>query len=208
MCLFTIQNKPLKADKPIKVYKAVIKETYKEEVNYLNYYLFCKHRIHYNINKRVTMLDNLNSNDIRGREYEKQLFLNPVNSHCTIVDFAKDCFDQYKTINLEDEAVNSKELFRIDRGLFSFDTEKDDWIYTAKQFHNRIERLMSNPEYNRYCLNRYRDFCDSDLEVAVLECEIPVGAKYYKGYSYCVAVESAYVSDELYVVNDINYKFY
>ena len=110
--------------------------------------------------------------------------------------------NQYNTIKLETESnqTKEKELYQVERGVFTFDPENEGWKNTVIDTHNRLHKPYVYKD-------AYRINENSDLEIAVLECEIPIGAKYYKGYSCLSAIESAYVSDELHVIRDINFKF-
>ena len=60
----------------------------------------------------------------------------------------------------------------------------------------------------------YRDYSEyydliSRNDVAILECEIPVGAKYYKGISNCFSErhqvdENGYTSDKLHIIRALS----
>ena len=80
--------------------------------------------------------------------------------------------------------------YKVNRGLFTFDAEADDWKSTAQYFSQFENNTVLKCEIE---------------DIAVLECEIPVGAKYYKGFTYCYCKESAYVSDTLKVIREISY---
>lgn len=75
--------------------------------------------------------------------------------------------------------------YKVNMGLFTFDAEGNDWKSTAQYFLKICNKKV--------------------FDIAVLECEIPVGAKYYKGFTYCYCKESAYVSDTLKVIREISF---
>jgi hypothetical protein len=163
MCLFTNQNKPLKADKPIKVYKVVIRTDGK----YHSFFEFVP-RVYYTIGNCVKMTENLMGKN--NKKFDNKLFNNP-----------EKCISFIIPIQIEKE-----ELYKVDRGLFTFNPDDDTWKHLPNAYIQKKEN------------------CDI-FDIAVLECEIPVGAKYYKGFTYCYCKESAYVSDTLKIIREISF---
>lgn len=74
-----------------------------------------------------------------------------------------------------------KKWYEVNLGLCTFDPEADDWKDVARWMVKHKE-----------------------CEVVVLECEIPKGARYYKGFSNCCGKESAYISDYLLPLRELD----
>lgn len=157
MCLYTNQRKPLIADKPIKVYKIVNKR--KTDDGNFEYLSLLKYTtpVRYNPGSCARMLELTYTDENLIREFNEAQISN----------------------------LNYYIPYKVNRGLFTFDAEVDDWKSTAQYFLKLIYKKA--------------------FDVAVLECEIPVGAKYYKGFTYCYCKESAYVSDTLKVIREISF---
>lgn len=89
--------------------------------------------------------------------------------------------DPDPTIPYFDTTCNEK-WYEVNLGLCTFDPEVDDW--------KNVARWMAKSE--------------EECEVVVLECEIPKGARYYKGFSNCCGKESAYASDYLLPLRELD----
>lgn len=155
MCLYTDQRKPLIADKPIKVYKIVNKR--KTDDGNFEYLSLLKYTtpVRYNPGSCARMPELMHTDENLIGEFNKAQISN----------------------------LNYYIPYKVNRGLFTFDAEGNDWKSTA-QYFLKFEEVF---------------------DIAVLECEIPKGAKYYKGFTYCYCKESAYVSDTLKVIREISF---
>ena len=98
-------------------------------------------------------------------------------------------FPYYGSDELHKDAPNFKR--RVEAGIHTFSPESNaarsvyEWAKQESEFYNN-------------------DLSDRD-DVAILECEIPTGAKYYKGVATCFneryqVDERGYVSDKLHVI--------
>ncbi len=166
MCLYTDQRKPLIADKPIKVYK-IVKKIKTDDGNF-EYLSLLKYTtpVRYNPGSCARMPELMHTDENLIREFNEAQISNLI----------------YLDIP-----------YKVNRGLFTFDAEADEWKSTA-QYFLKLSTVQ-------YLLKSNKKVFD----IAVLECEIPVGAKYYKGFTYCYCKESAYVSDTLKIIREISF---
>lgn len=100
-------------------------------------------------------------------------------------------------------------LDSIERGLHTFLPDRNgartmhDWAVQRRDYFRKREKESADPSEKRFCRS-----CAYD--VALLECEIPAGARYYKGECNCLTSfgeeeldQTGYVSDMLTPVREL-----
>lgn len=88
--------------------------------------------------------------------------------------------------------------YRVEAGIHAFSPKGNGARSVYEWGKKEIERYRN---YSEYLINRN--------DVAILECEIPVGAEYYKGISTCFSErhqvdENGYTSDKLHVIRALS----
>lgn len=96
--------------------------------------------------------------------------------------------------------LNDKSSFeyRVEAGIHAFSPKGNGARSVYEWGKKEIERYRN---YSEYLINRN--------DVAILECEIPVGAEYYKGISTCFSErhqvdENGYTSDKLHIIRALS----
>ena len=179
MCLFTHQDHPVIAERPIECVKIMCRNKKNGDLSNL-------FGVAYPTIYKLCVLTNMMIRDERDREYFERP--EPEFGHRDGI-FSGDLYMELEAAiekgvrSSEDEikdgyASNPSKTYRyrtLRRGICSFIDEKDaqkicDWA--VQTFH----------------------FC---YEICIVKCEIPVGAKYWKGVSNCSGYECGYVSDQI-----------
>lgn len=188
MCLFTKNNSPKIAKKPIRCIKLVKKITFSD--GNVKYYALYGGNISRSISYKIGETVNMNKGFEGCPEY--QIELNSKNRLCN------DVYPDYP--------------YMVDVGLHSFHPDADGW---KDAYSFMMEFFKQSPE-DEHCIPLYNEKVkvkedgtifymniNISVNVEVLECEIPAGAKYMEGVQFCSQTNKnqyGYVSDQLKII--------
>lgn len=187
MCLFTYQEQPVIADRPIECVK--IMRRYEKNGDLHNLYSFAYHTTY-----KLGVPTNMQICDEHDREYfeypKSEIgyrgsipggniycgFEAAINIYCgfeaAIKKGARNGEDEIKAYGISADAYRYRILYR---GICSFIDEED----AQKTFDWAVGTF------------------DGRYEICLVKCEIPAGARYWKGVSNCTELECGYVSDRI-----------
>lgn len=177
MCLFTHQDQPVIADQPIKCVK--IMRRYEKNGNLRNLFSFV-----YNTTYKLGIPTDMLICDEHDREYFE--CPKPEIGYCGSIlggnihrgleaAIEKGAHSGEGVIKADNDMPETYQYRTLHRGICSFIDEND----AQKTFDWAVEMF------------------DSCYEICLVKCEIPAGAKYWKGVSNCTGLECGYVSDQI-----------
>lgn len=180
MCLFTHQDQPVIADRPIECVK--IMRRHKQNGDLHNLYSFAYHTTY-----ELGVPTNMQIRDEHDREYFE--YPKPEIGYRgripggkiynglerTIKKGARSSEDEIKAPHNILEEYQAYQYRTLHRGICSFIDEED----ARKTFDWAVKMF------------------DNCYEICLVKCEIPAGAKYWKGVSNCTELECGYVSDQI-----------
>lgn len=178
MCLFTYQDQPAIADRPIECVKIMLR--YEKNGNLRNLFSFVYHTTY-----KLGILTNMMIYDEQDREYFEHPKLETGyrgstlggNIYCGLEAAIK------KGVRCGEDEIRKAyadmpDAYRyrtLNRGICSFIDEED-----ARNTFDWAVRTF-----------------DGCYEICLVKCEIPAGARYWKGVSNCTGLECGYVSDQI-----------
>ena len=177
MCLFTYQEQPAIADRPIECVK--IMRRYEKNGDLRNLFSFVC-----NTTYQLGVLSNMMTYDEQDKEYfeHPKLELGYRGSilggniysglEAAIEKGVRSGEDEIKA---DDDVLEAYQYRTLNRGICSFIDEED----AQKTFDWAVKTF---------------DYC---YEICLVKCEIPAGARYWKGVSNCTGLECGYVSDQI-----------
>lgn len=178
MCLFTYQEQPVVADQPIECVKIMRRREINDEL--CNLFTFVYHTTY-----KLGVLTNMmvyDAQDIDSFECPKLEIgyrgsvLGGLIYRGFEAAIKKGICREEDKIRADNDILDEYRYRTLHRGICSFIDEED----AQKTFDWAIDNFKG-------CAN----------EICLVKCEIPTGAKYWKGVSNCTGLECGYVSDQI-----------
>lgn len=172
MCLYSYMTKPAIAERPIECIK-IMRRT--NGILHNLYSFVCATTYHLGVLTHMMIFD----------EQDSQMFENPVfdiayrDNNILYKELKrvleKGVDDEKNKTQFEDDTLNTYKYCTLNRGICSFIDEEE----AQKTFDWAAEMF------------------DNCHEICLVKCEIPAGAKYWKGVCNCSGYECGYVSDQI-----------
>lgn len=178
MCLFTYQEQPVIADRPIECVK--IMRRYERNGKLHNLFSFV-HQTEYQIGELIRM------KVIDADELQKFECPDPKIGNRDSV-FGNNIYEGFETV-IEKGARSKEDEIRMDEDV--------PGAYRYRTLHRGICSFISEEDTRKTFDWAVRTFDGCAYEICMVKCEIPAGAKYWKGVSNCTGYEHGYVSDQI-----------
>ena len=178
MCLFTYQDQPVTADRPIECVKIMRRREGNGEL--YNLFSFV-HLTEYQIGE-LTRMKAIDAD-------EMQKFECPAPEICNRdLVFSGNLYEKFEAV-IGKGACSEEDKIRMDEDM------PDAYMY--RTLHRGIFSFIDEEDAQKTFDWAVRTFDGYCYEICLVKCEIPAGARYWKGVSNCTGLECGYVSDQI-----------